>query len=177
MNDGKPGIWTRETLQDLIRSRMGDYRFILVANREPFMHRYEGDQIAIVRPASGMVAAIDPIMDASGGTWIAHGNGSADRETVDGSDRVRVPPENPTYTLRRVWLTKAQEQGYYYGLANEGLWPLCHVTFTPPVFRPEDWEVYREVNHLYATAVLEEAGDQPSFVFIQDYHFCRSPAS
>lgn len=146
-----------------------------MANREPFIHRYVGDQIAVMKPASGMATAIDPIMDASGGTWIAHGSGDADREVVDEADKIRVPPENPTYTLRRVWLTKQQEQGFYYGLANEGLWPLCHITFTPPVFRPADWDMYREVNQLYADAVLQEAGDKPTFVFIQDYHFCLLP--
>jgi alpha,alpha-trehalose-phosphate synthase [UDP-forming] len=168
-------MWTRQALKDLIAERMKDYQFIVVANREPFIHRYAGEQVEVIRPASGMAAAIDPIMDASGGTWIAHGSGDADRDVVDEFDRVRVPPDNPTYTLRRVWLTKEQEEGFYYGMANEGLWPLCHVTFTPPVFRPSDWEKYREVNRLYADAVLQEAGDKPTFVFIQDYHFCLLP--
>jgi len=168
-------MWTRQALHDLIAARMAGYRFIVVANREPFIHRYDGDQVAVMRPASGMATAIDPIMDASGGTWIAHGSGDADRDTVDEHDRIRVPPDDPTYTLRRVWLTKRQEEGFYYGLANEGLWPLCHVTFTPPVFRPADWDTYREVNRLYADAVLQEAGDQPTFVFLQDYHFCLLP--
>jgi len=154
---------------------MAGYRFIVVANREPIIHSYVGDQITVLKPASGMATAIDPIMDASGGTWIAHGSGDADRDVVDEFDRIRVPPDNPSYTLRRVWLTKEQEQGYYYGFANEGLWPLCHVTFTPPVFRSSDWEKYREVNQLFADAVLHEAGDQPTFVFIQDYHFCLLP--
>lgn len=122
-----------------------------------------------------MVTAIDPIMDASCGTWVAHGSGSADRDTVDGFDRVLVPPDNPAYTLRRVWLTKEQEEGFYYGMANQGLWPLCHVTFTPPVFRPSDWMRYREVNQIFADAILQEAGSEPTFVFIQDYHFCLLP--
>jgi alpha,alpha-trehalose-phosphate synthase [UDP-forming] len=168
-------MWTRQALRDLITDRMKDYRFIVVANREPVIHRYNGEQVEAIRPASGMATAIDPIMDASGGTWIAHGGGDADRDVVDEHDRIRVPPDNPTYTLRRVWLTKAQEEGFYYGMANEGLWPLCHVTFTPPVFRPSDWEKYKEVNRIYADAVLQEAGDRPTFVFIQDYHFCLLP--
>ena len=168
-------MWTRQTLHDLISNKMAGYRFIVVANREPFIHRYVDDQITVIKPASGLVTAIDPIMDSSGGTWIAHGSGDADRDVVDEFDRIRVPPDNPTYTLRRVWLTREQERGYYYGLANEGLWPLCHVTFTPPEFRPEDWKIYREVNQLYADAVLQEAGDEPTFVFIQDYHFCLLP--
>lgn len=168
-------MWTRKSLHELIISKMADYRFIVVANREPFIHSYAGDQITVMTPASGMATAIDPIMDASGGTWIAQGTGDADREVVDAFDRIAVPPENPTYTLRRVWLTKEQENGFYYGLSNEGLWPLCHITFTAPVFRPSDWEKYREVNRLFADAVLQEAGNQPTFIFVQDYHFCLLP--
>jgi trehalose 6-phosphate synthase len=168
-------MWTRAALQNLIAEKMRDQKFIVVANREPFIHRYSGDQIEVQRPASGMATAIDPIMAASGGTWIAYGSGDADRDVVDEHDRIRVPPEYPSYTLRRVWLTKEQERGFYLGLSNEAIWPLCHVTFTPPVFRPADWEMYRQVNQLFADAILEEAGNTPSFVFIQDYHFCLLP--
>jgi alpha,alpha-trehalose-phosphate synthase [UDP-forming] len=168
-------MWTRQTLHDLISSKMQGYKFIVVANREPFIHRYEDEQITVIKPASGMVTAIDPIMDASGGTWVAHGSGDADRDVVDEFDRISVPPEKPTYSLRRVWLNKKQEEAYYYGLSNEGLWPLCHVTFTRPVFRPTDWEAYREVNQLFADVVVQEAGNTPTFVFIQDYHFCLLP--
>lgn len=122
-----------------------------------------------------MATALDPIMRACGGTWIAHGSGDADRHMVDAHDHIRVPPDSPAYTLRRVWLTKEQEERYYYGLSNEALWPLCHIAFTQPVFNPEDWQAYREVNELFAKAVLEEAGDRPTFVFVQDYHFALLP--
>jgi trehalose 6-phosphate synthase len=164
-------MWTKHSLQDLIQTRLGDRRFIVVGNREPYMHRYTGGRIECVPPASGLVSALEPILRACGGVWVAHGNGNADRKTVDRHDRIRVPPGDPEYTLRRVWLTKAQEDGYYYGLANTGLWPLCHMVFTRPVFDPRHWPVYREVNELFAEAVLEEAGDESAFVFVQDYHF------
>lgn len=164
-------MWTKDAMQELIQSRLRDHRFVVVANREPYLHRFAGGRIECVPPASGMVSALDPILRATNGTWIAHGSGNADRRTVDAHDRLRVPPEDPCYTLRRVWLTKAQEDGYYYGLANEGLWPLCHLAFIRPVFDPKHWQVYREVNELFARAVLEEVGDAPAFVFIQDYHF------
>ena len=167
----KQGMWDRSALHDLIESRLRDQQLIVVANREPYIHRYVGDVVDCMRPASGMATALDPMMLACGGTWVAHGSGDADRLTVDADDRVRVPPDNPRYNLRRVWLTKAQEEGYYHGLANSGLWPLCHVVFTRPIFEPAHWEAYREVNELFAQAVLEEAADRPAFVFIQDYHF------
>jgi alpha,alpha-trehalose-phosphate synthase [UDP-forming] len=168
-------MWTKQALQELIQSRLGDRKFLLVANREPYQHRYQGGRIHCVPPASGMVSALEPIMRACGGVWIAHGSGNADRRTVDVHDHLRVPPERPEYTLRRVWLTKQQEDGYYNGLANEGLWPLCHMVFTRPVFDPQDWETYRKVNRIFADAVLEEAGSDPAFVFIQDYHFALLP--
>jgi len=148
---------------------------IVVANREPYMHRLQGGKPQIMRPAGGVITALDPILKACGGTWVAHGAGNADRITADAQGRLRVPPENPKYTLRRVWLTKAEEEGYYHGLSNSGLWPLCHVTFNRPAFNADHWAVYRDVNARFADAVIEEAGDRPTFVFIQDYHFALLP--
>jgi trehalose 6-phosphate synthase len=118
-----------------------------------------------------MTVALDPVIRASGGTWIAAGLGDADREVVDARDHVAVPPEEPCYTLRRIWLSKEEEERFYYGYANEGLWPLSHIVHVRPAFREADWRVYKEVNARFADAVLEEIGDQPGFVFIQDYHF------
>jgi trehalose 6-phosphate synthase len=168
-------MWTKEALQDLIESKLSGHRFIVVANREPYLHRYAGNRIECVPPVSGMVSALDPILKACGGVWVAHGSGSADRKMVDSADHVQVPPEDPLYTLRRVWLTKEQEQGYYSGLSNGGLWPLCHMAFTRPIFDPQQWAIYREVNERFAGAVLEEADDEPAFVFIQDFHFALLP--
>ncbi len=169
-------MWNKEALHHLVETKLRDYRFIVVANREPYVHRYTADrQIEWTAPASGMVSALDPIMRACGGTWIAQGSGDADRKTADERGRVAVPPDNPCYTLRRLWLTKEQENGYYYGLANEGLWPLCHVAYTRPIFNPRHWRIYREVNQLFADAVVEESHGEPTFVFVQDYHFGLLP--
>lgn len=168
-------VFTRHDLHKLIDEKMSGYRFLVVANREPFIHKYEGSKITVLHPASGMASALHPVMLACDGTWVGHGSGTADRAVVDEHHRIRVPPEDPRYTLRRVWLTPEQEEGYYYGFANGGLWPLCHITFTRPRFDPHDWEAYREVNRLFADAVLEEVGDEPAFIFIQDFHFCLLP--
>src|SRR5262249_41684732 len=158
-----------------IQAQLSDHRFIVVANREPYLHRFVGGRIECVAPVSGAVSALDPILRACGGTWIAHGSGNADRRTADRHGRLRVPPHDPSYTLRRLWLSKEQEEGYYNGLANEGLWPLCNTVFIRPVFNPQHWQTYREVNELFADAVLEEVGDEPAFVFVQDYHFALVP--
>jgi trehalose-6-phosphate synthase len=168
-------MWTREVLQELIEAKLRGYRFILVSNREPYLHRYDSHEIECVHPASGLTTALEPIMRACGGVWIAHGSGDADRAMVDARNHVHVPPDEPRFTLRRVWLTEQQERLYYDGLANQGLWPLCHIAFTRPAFNLVEWRAYREVNEIFARAVVEEAGDAPALVFIQDYHFALLP--
>lgn len=168
--------WTKERLHELIESRLSGWKIIVVSNREPYMHRRtESGGVECISTAGGLTTALRPVLEAGGGTWIAHGAGDADREMSDERGCLMVPEEQPAYRLRRVWLTKEQERGYYYGLANEGLWPLCHIAYSRPHFREADWEHYREVNRLFADAVLEEAGDAPAFVFVQDYHFCLLP--
>lgn len=168
-------LCTRESLHQLVVEHMNGARFIAVSNREPCIHQYNGGQIECMTPASGLVTALNPIMRASGGVWVAHGSGTADRASADDHGRVGIPAEAPAYTLRRVWLPADIERGYYYGLANEGLWPLCHLAFRRPRFSRDDWESYRRANELFAEAVLEEANGGPAFVFIQDYHFALLP--
>jgi trehalose 6-phosphate synthase len=167
--------WSKERLEHVARTRLGGAKLIVVANREPYIHRYHDGEVEWIRPAGGLTTALDPVMQACGGTWVAHGSGNADRETSDETGRVRVPPDDPNYTLRRVWLTKEQEDGYYYGFANSTLWPLCHQVYCRPTFDPAHWEAYREVNELFAAAVLEEARGGPALVFVQDYHFALLP--
>lgn len=161
---------TREELRNLIEEKLGDYLFIVVSNREPYIHTLVGEEIGCIVPASGLTMALDPVMRTCGGIWIAWGSGDGDREMVDSHDRLQVPPEDPRYTLRRVWLSKEEEDGYYYGTSNEALWPLCHVVYTRPTFDEADWEVYKRVNKLFADTILEEVGSRRAFVFIQDYH-------
>lgn len=168
--------WNFKRLRELIESGLHGRKFIVVSNREPFVHRRrDGGTIECIRPASGMATALHPIMMASGGTWIAHGSGTADREVVDEDDCVMVPPDAPGYKLRRVWLDPELERGFYYGLSNEGLWPLCHITFTRPEFRPADWQAYKEANRVFAESVMRETQGEKALVFIQDYHFCLLP--
>jgi trehalose 6-phosphate synthase len=169
-------VWTEERLKQFTRTRFGDRPLIVVSNREPFSHVWRGRHVSVQTPASGVVTALDPVMRACGGLWVAHGSGDADREVVDERDAIMVPPHDPRYTLKRVWLTAEQEAGYYYGFSNEGLWPLCHIVHARPVFRAEDWEQYVAVNELFAEAVLSEClkGEAPA-VLIQDYHFALLP--
>ena len=167
--------WTPETLRGLLQGELRGQEVIVVSNREPYIHVREGERVIVQRPASGLVTAIEPIMRACSGTWIAHGSGSADREVVDAHDRVGVPQDHPAYRIRRVWLTPEEEAGYYYGFANEGLWPLCHIAHVRPTFRSEDWEQYRKVNQIFARAVVQEATTPDPIVLVQDYHFALLP--
>src|SRR5437764_1917090 len=174
--DGSQRIWDQEALRATLRSELHGNDVIVVSNREPYIHVRNDGSVRVQRPASGLVTALEPVMRACSGTWIAHGSGSGDREAVDRHDRVPLPPGEHDYLLRRLWLTDEQEQGYYYGFANEGLWPLCHVAHVRPVFREQDWEHYRQVNQQFADAVVAEArGDDP-IVLVQDYHFALLPA-
>jgi trehalose-6-phosphate synthase len=168
--------WTPERLRVSIQSKTSQSRLFVVSNREPYMHVRRGKMIEAIVPASGLVTALEPILRACNGTWIASGSGDADRETVDSKDRLRVPPEGPEYTLRRVWLTNEEEEGYYYGFSNEGLWPLCHIAFTRPIFRATDWQSYQAANRKFADAVLDEmAGAEKPLLLVQDYHFALLP--
>jgi trehalose 6-phosphate synthase len=165
-------IWTEERLKQFVQMQLNGRLLVVVSNREPVSHVWRGGQIVTQAPASGLVTAMDPVMRACGGVWVAHGSGDADKETVDGRGRIGVPVDDPRYTLRRVWLSKEEEQGYYSGFSNEGLWPLCHIVHTRPVFRPDDWSYYLEVNQKFADTVLDQIKDAESpLVLIQDYHF------
>ncbi len=168
--------WSPETLRAALSNELSGSEVIVVSNREPYIHnRTETGEIALQIPASGLVSALEPVVRACGGTWVAHGSGTADRDTVDASDRVPVPPNHPAYTLRRVWLTDEEQDGYYYGAANEGLWPLCHIAFVRPIFRETDWQMYRAVNEKFADAVVAEAKREDPIILIQDYHFALLP--
>jgi trehalose-6-phosphate synthase len=176
LREAGESMWTADRLSVHIQTRLGGSRLLVVSNREPYIHQRNGKSLDVIVPPSGLVTALEPVLNACDGTWIAHGSGDADLEAVDAHDRLRVPPDDPRYTLRRVWLSKKEEEGYYYGFANEGLWPLCHIAHTRPIFRASDWQHYQEVNRKFRDAVLEEIEDTPSpVVLVQDYHFALLP--
>ena len=177
LREERDSLWTATRLRANIQKRLEGRSLFVISNREPYEHVYGNNGIEVRVPASGLVTALEPILCACDGTWIAHGSANADRQMVDAKDRVRVPPDQPHYTLRRVWLTKEDEEGYYFGFANEGIWPLCHIAHTRPIFRAADWERYKSVNEKFAQTVLDEiAGTNRPFVLIQDYHFALLPS-
>jgi trehalose-6-phosphate synthase len=169
-------IWTPDRLKEEVKKILADKALIVVSNREPYMHVHSGKDIKVIVPASGMVTAMEPILKACGGLWIASGTGDADRESVDRHNKVAVPPDEEKYILRRIWTSAEEEEHFYYGFSNEGLWPLCHLAHTRPVFRAEDWKYYKSVNQKFANAVIEETKhiEQP-YVLVQDYHFALLP--
>jgi trehalose 6-phosphate synthase len=176
LRDAGEHIWTADRLAVHVRERFGRSRIFVVSNREPYMHIRQGGETVCVVPPSGLVTAVEPVLRACDGVWVAHGSGAEDAAMVDEFDRLRVPPDDPRYTLRRVWLSSEEEAGYYDGFANEGLWPLCHIAHTRPIFRVSDWECYQRVNEKFAAALVEEMeGTASPIVFVQDYHFALLP--
>ncbi len=167
--------WNEESLHELATQRLKGHRLIVVSNRAPYVHQRSDGSVRCVQPASGLATALEPVMCACGGVWVAQGTGNADRETCDRHGRLMVPPDGPRYTLRRVFLPTELAAGFYSGLSNSGLWPLCHVSFHRPRFDPADWDCYREVNERFADAVAEEAAGEPALVLVQDYHFALLP--
>ncbi|MDP2653485.1 MAG: trehalose-6-phosphate synthase [Candidatus Omnitrophota bacterium] len=168
-------MWTKTDLQNFIQDKLGDYLFIAVSNRQPYVHVHKKGKVECQRGVGGVISALDPIMQACRGTWVAFGSGDADRSVSGPNGEITVPPHDPSYTLRRIWLTKEEELGYYHGYSNNVLWPLCHLAFQRPLFRQEDWEYYKSVNRKFAKAVIEEIGGRKAFVWIQDYHLCLLP--
>jgi len=176
LRESGEAVWTADRLAVHVRARLDDGRLFVVSNREPYLHVRRGKSVEVQEPASGLVTALEPVLHACGGTWVAHGSGDADLESCDAQGRLLVPPDDPRYTLRRVWLTKEEEQGYYYGFSNEGLWPLCHIAHTRPLFRADDWTHYQKVNRKFADALLEEMKNTSRpVVLVQDYHFALLP--
>ncbi len=172
-----PGQWTAQNLKQSLNLHLHGERIVILANREPYIHRHAADgSIEVQHPASGLVTALEPVMHACSGVWVAHGSGDADRETVDRNDHISVPPGENAYQIRRVWLSEEEQQGYYYGFSNEGLWPLCHVAHARPVFRAEDWRQYLAVNQKFADAVCSEVDSKEPIILVQDYHFALAPA-
>jgi len=172
-----PGQWTAERLKQTLNRHLHGEKIVILANREPYIHQLTEDgRIEVQHPASGLVTALEPVMRACSGVWVAHGSGDADRQTVDRKDHVQVPPGEESYHIRRVWLSDDEQQGYYYGFSNEGLWPLCHVAHTRPVFRADDWRQYRAVNQKFADAVCSEVDSRDPIILVQDYHFALAPS-
>lgn len=162
-------MWTKETLQKTIQERLADYKLIVVSNRQPFKHVLQSGKLVCQREPGGLVTALSPVMEAVHGTWIASSSSEHDKKAVDANSKVMLPPHNPSYQLKRMFLSKEDRDKYYYGFSNEGLWPLCHVAYTRPIFYNEDWKSYQKVNRMFADAVLAEAGNQKAFVWIQDF--------
>ncbi|MFW6079552.1 MAG: alpha,alpha-trehalose-phosphate synthase (UDP-forming) [Gemmatimonadota bacterium] len=162
----------------LFREAFPSERFIVVSNREPYEHRWGEDvgEIRVQRPAGGLTSALDPLLQSVGGVWIAWGSGSADAAVVDAHDRVRVPPDEERYTLRRLWLDRHDIHRYYLGFSNQFLWPLCHLRPALTRVRSRYWERYRRVNRRFAEAVLDEARGVDAAVWFQDYHLALAPA-
>lgn len=168
--------WTAERLKEFTKAYLKDREIFVVSNIEPYIHKKVKNEIHYIVPPSGLITALNPVMEACGGMWIARSYGDGDRETVDKDDKIAVPPDDPKYTLKRIWLTNKEIEGYHKGFSNEGLWPLCLMVHTRPVFRKSDWKEYSHVNGLFAANLLKEIKNvQRPLILIQDYHLSLLP--
>lgn len=165
-------ITTNASLLELIAKKLKSRKLIIVSNREPYAHLFKGDQITAIRTAGGLTTALDSIARAFHATWVCHGGANADFKVVDSQNLVSVPPNEKSYFLKRIKLTKLEEQGYYEGFSNETLWPLCHICYIRPKFIQTNWEIYDRVNEKFAQATASIAEPQ-SIIFLQDYHLAR----
>jgi trehalose-6-phosphate synthase len=169
-------VWSAESIRQLITEHLRENEIFIVSNREPYIHHKNAEGVLdLERPASGIVTALEPIVSVCKGTWIAHGSGTGDRESVDQDDCIMVPPENPSFKLKRIWLSPEEKQGYYNGFSNEAIWPLCLLTHTRPIFRTTDWDAYVKVNRRFADAVINGAKSPNPLVMVQDYHLALVP--
>lgn len=165
----------QEGLVELVKSKVGDALFVVASNREPYVHVRSEEEIKCIRPASGMATALDSVMQACGGIWVAHGSGNADKEVVDENDGVMVPEGGQRYRLRRVWMSRKEEEGYYDVVSNEMFWPLCHTVYVRPRFDEGAWRRYKKINQRFADAILDEIGRKKAFVWFQDFHLSLAP--
>ena len=168
-------LWTAARLKAHALTLIGNQNLIVVSNREPYMHVKEQGRVKVMIPASGLVTSLDPVLRATSGLWIAHGAGDGDWDVTDPEGKVLVPPDSPSYTLKRINLSKEEEEGYYYGFSNEALWPLCHLTHHRPLFEEKDWISYKQVNQKFAEEIIRECGKKRPVVLVQDYHFTLLP--
>lgn len=165
-----------DALHALIRETLEGDPFIVVSNREPYEHVRTSRGVETKKTVGGLVSVLDPLLAEVGGAWIAWGSGSADRETVDEHDTVLMPPDDPRYKLRRIWLSEEEVEKFYQGHVNQTLWPLCHIETEKVRFLRSEWDVYQTVNRRFAQAAAEELQDGKGVVWFQDYHFATAPA-
>lgn len=169
--------WTVDRLREFIKAQLKGRPIFVLSNGEPYVHTKVKNSIEWSVPAGGVVTAIEPVMEACGGTWIAHGSGGADKSAADAEGKLKVPPDEPKYTLKRVWLSPKEVAGYYNGFSNEALWPLCHMAHVRPQFRKEDWQEYKKVNGIFAKTLLSEIRNvERPLVLVQDYHLALAPS-
>ncbi len=167
--------WTAERLKEFIKAYLKDRKIFVVSNQEPYIHQKIKNEIMCSVVPSGLNTAVNSVMEACGGIWVAHGGGDADKETADENGKLQVPPNDPHYILKRIWLSD-KEFGGHYRFSVEAMYPLCLMTYTRPVFRKANWMMYKHVNKKFAQTLLAELKDvEQPIVLIQDYHFALLP--
>lgn len=156
---------------------MGKRKFIVALQKEPYSHVYGKDgRIELTKSAGGVHVLIDSVLKETGGTVVAMASGEADKEVVDADSRCVIKTGNRNYTLKRIFLDKNEFDGFYYGFANQTLWPLFHVVFVKPVFNRAWWDTYVSVNRIFAENIIRELkSTEEAVIWINDYHLALVP--
>jgi trehalose 6-phosphate synthase len=130
-----------------------------------------------MRPVSGLLSAVEPLIESHGGTWIAQSCGNADLEVVrlHGDPLGQVKVDSGAYWLRRIFLTQNEVEGHTDGFSNQALWPLCHLAYQKPLFLRHHWSLYQQVNTRFASAVRADELASNTQILIQDYHLALVP--
>jgi len=139
--------------------------FVLVSHRGPYRLRKTPQGVRRERTIGGLATSLLPLIEQLGGVWITSG---------ESTGRYLVPPRKPRFALHYLALSAEQRQGFYYGLSNNALWPLCHSFLGRVHYDLAEWNVYEEVNAEFARAALEEAGED-DVIWVHDYQMARVP--
>ena len=177
LRESRESIWTPERLRIFVQNKLNGDRLFAVSNREPYEHVRRNGSIECVVPASGLVTALEPVLRACDGTWIAQATGDADRDTVDEHGRVRVPPDHPQYTLRRVWLTKQEEARLLLRLRERR--PVAAVPHRAHAADFSRRTIGKRIGRSIASSPtpcwMKWQHEERPVVLVQDYHFALLP--
>ena len=142
----------------------------IVANRLPV----EFDANEGWRPSpGGLVSALEPALEGRRTVWVGW-RGGATTEDKEGH-LSGIPPQLPHSEVIEVPMTAQEVGDFYDGVCNSAFWPLYHDVDLEPVFRDDEFQVYRKINRRFADCVAMNA-PLGSSVWVHDYHLQLVPA-
>ena len=163
---------------------MTERRILVASNRGPVHFAAEGGDFVARRGPGGLVSALAPVVQETGGLWVASAIDEGDRQkAAEGpGGRLEVGIDGARYRVRLVSRDEKTFHRYYNEISNRLLWFLHHYLWDLPRMprlsgdNRTSWEAYRQVNTAFAEALAEEAGGGEADALVQDYHLSLVPA-